>query len=537
MGEEEKEKSKLWVRSASGLVRTLGPFDSLMFAFVSYSLMNAFVFFMWTHGLYPGANWVTASIIGVSLFVPIGLVYAMLSSSMPRTGAEYLYASRIVSPFWGFFAGWAMLATIITSFGTSLASFAAAYGIGAMIHFFAIQTSNVGLNNFGLLFTGGADSASVDTSLLMLVTVVIAFVFAFRMRVVKWVVWICGVWQWIAVFTFVYLAETTSLTTIKANMLTLSGINYNQLITTATGVGYAPGLSSASATLIAAVSYVGLTVMGFNYIANVAGEVKQVQKSQIIGLIGSLFMGMIAMVLFGAVAYMRLSPNFVNAMGYLIVNGKDVSFFQVPLALTVMANYMTRNPILAMIPASGLLAGCMGIMTTFAAVATRYIFAFSFDGILPSWFSKVDRHGTPYIATIAMFVPAAATVFIYMFTPIWNFCIFTILFYFVAYAIAGAAGLLFMWRKKAIFNASPKFTNAKIGSLPIIAIIGFFVLAFAIASLVVIVVGTPLSVIVSNAGSIVVIMGMGVVIYFAARVYNRRRHIPLQKRFEEIPPD
>src|SRR5207244_11082674 len=47
---------------------------------------------------FPGSDLVTATIISFVLNVPVLLMMGLLASSMPRTGGDYVWVSRILTP-------------------------------------------------------------------------------------------------------------------------------------------------------------------------------------------------------------------------------------------------------------------------------------------------------------------------------------------------------------------------------------------------------------------------------------------------------
>ena len=93
----------VFARKASGLVRGLSLFDSM-----SVGLMNtgitANIWGVITLGLatYLGANLLITCLISM-LLAGIGfpLVWGMLAGSMPRSGGDYIYNSRIIHPIVG----------------------------------------------------------------------------------------------------------------------------------------------------------------------------------------------------------------------------------------------------------------------------------------------------------------------------------------------------------------------------------------------------------------------------------------------------
>src|SRR6266508_182981 len=97
----------LYVRRSSGLVREFAAKDAFVFNVVSYapSLSIALIPFALAFTV-PDVN--VYALIAVSTFFGIfnGLTYAYLSAAMPRSGGEYIYVGRTVSPTLGFAANW-----------------------------------------------------------------------------------------------------------------------------------------------------------------------------------------------------------------------------------------------------------------------------------------------------------------------------------------------------------------------------------------------------------------------------------------------
>src|SRR5258708_9699964 len=62
--------------------------------------------FLFMPSLYPGVNMYLSMLIAIIITVPTGLVYGFLSASMPRSGGDYVYVSRILGPALGTMANW-----------------------------------------------------------------------------------------------------------------------------------------------------------------------------------------------------------------------------------------------------------------------------------------------------------------------------------------------------------------------------------------------------------------------------------------------
>src|SRR5690242_5052770 len=96
----ETPQQELFVRRSTGLVREASALDAAIFNAVFSAPVGATlawgVFFALS--AFPGADLVWATIISFALNVPVLIMMALLASSMPRTGGDYVWVSRILSP-------------------------------------------------------------------------------------------------------------------------------------------------------------------------------------------------------------------------------------------------------------------------------------------------------------------------------------------------------------------------------------------------------------------------------------------------------
>jgi len=114
MASTEAGGSQLFVRQSTGLVREASALDATIYNAVFSAPVGATlawgVFFALS--AFPGADLVWATIISFVLNIPVLIMMALLASSMPRTGGDYVWVSRILSP---------PLATI-SNFGAALSA-------------------------------------------------------------------------------------------------------------------------------------------------------------------------------------------------------------------------------------------------------------------------------------------------------------------------------------------------------------------------------------------------------------------------------
>ena len=131
------EKKKYFLREATGLVREAGLLDMIQLSAVSLTGVSIIAGSMLLLPLITSAIWQAITIAFVTA-IPVLLVYCILSASMPRTGGDYIYISRLLHPSLGVVA-------------------AGVFGIFAQIIFFAWGTTwvSAGLSPL-LLYIGNA---------------------------------------------------------------------------------------------------------------------------------------------------------------------------------------------------------------------------------------------------------------------------------------------------------------------------------------------------------------------------------------------
>src|SRR5512147_1213995 len=98
----------LFVRKASGLVRSWSVFDAFIYATFSINLITLGLF-IFSYCYYFEGNLATAVVVGGIFTIFEVIVYASLISAMPRAGGDYVWQSRILGRGLGFIlsvTGW-----------------------------------------------------------------------------------------------------------------------------------------------------------------------------------------------------------------------------------------------------------------------------------------------------------------------------------------------------------------------------------------------------------------------------------------------
>ncbi|MEM2906993.1 MAG: APC family permease [Candidatus Odinarchaeota archaeon] len=523
----------VFVRKASGLTRAVSGWDALIYATVNPGVLHCMNYIIWGPALYPGADMPLAVSLVFMMF-PIAGLYVLLSISMPRSGGEYIYVSRIISPLWGLFACWTL--TIIgISWGGVLTNWTINWGAGYIFLNNGIASGNTTLVNIGL---------ALNNEVLLIFgvgSIILALSFYAIYRGVRTFIYVCWAEFFIAVIGLIAYAVAcfnAGPAVFQSRLLAVSGINYtNDILIPAQSLGWTPGYSLL-ATIACGATYVNLNTLGNTYTTNMAGEIKNVTRAQPLAVIGSLCMLMVFWEVMYGSSWVGTGGEFWGAISTLDWAG--VQPFGVHPSPAHIVLYMTDNPVLLTLVPMGFMASAHSGAIGLPFGPVRNLFAWSFDGILPNAINKVNRKGSPYAAVLLGAAMAYTFFLLNTFTSVLYYINYAITTWFIGWFIVGIAGILFPYRQRAIFQKSPSIVQIKLGSIPLITVLGALTAglsAYIVYASILPVVAGGYQEAIYLISTVMFLCITPVVLYYVATWYRRRQGIPIDLRFKDIPPD
>lgn len=565
------ETPTLFVRRASGLVRTVGPFTAFMIVFshtvgggihrlavqASYNSPGAYV---------PYSFLVT----GLLAAIPTALVYTMLGSMMPRTGGDYIFITRGLSPIMGFVSSWGFWFTEVLSYGI-IAWYSIDFFAGAL------TISGVVLNNTGIL--DFAQFLYTQTGH-WIVSAIFVFGFAllalFGMRVYSWVVNILGTLAIIGVISNLVilggfgLASGASIAgwdrvfgTGAYEKIVQKSFELSSQYKTAFPVTTFTWSDTMRAGIGAIWAYIGITSAVY-----VGGEIKSPSRtlfiSQVLGtlVIMIYYIGLPALVYSAwqvpeSVLDKTGASQMLSQMGvpkdrvyfmalyqFLMNNwgaNNVASLLGVPQAHLLPAGVVTTYTV-TMLPAglswlqilNGVLVGIVLLkdIPAFFLVSSRMIFAWSFDRFFPEVFARVNStFNSPHWAIILTMIGGFLGVALNIYTGEWLSSIDTTMLYQFAVMIAGLSAAVLPFIRSDIYEKST--AKYSIGGVPLLTIIG--VICFASNFYFLIVAGTWLNM-EKDLVLQTVWMGLGAALFAGYLTRNVKKGIDVKTIYTEIPP-
>lgn len=528
------ERSQVFIRNATGLTRQLSAKDVLMFNLLNMGIAWPLLYIFFAGAAYQGINTPITVLIGLPGNLVIALLFYYLTVAFPRTGGDYVWVSRLVHPAIGFMESFAVVVFFLGFIGP-VSGWFVTYGLAGIVNNLGVATGNA--NYFSLATSLAKTNSILIGSLLVLAVIVLAAVFgtkvSFRYQ------WATFILMFVGIVTFLIVVGTTSQQTFQANLQALSTTSYNAIIEAASKNNFITTFT-VGGTLIGSF-YSFLNYLGYYLSAYVGGEVKQSNRSQFIGIMGSIFIFAIIAFLMFFVPFNTMGGSFINSASLLSSTGNSAYTLPMQPVTSFLAIFANPNPIVGILIPLAIIGSVFGSLETIVFSCVRIIFAWSFDGVVPTKFADVDtRRGSPNYALGLVAVVGLVYVLLSIYAAnVLTFLAYTTSGIFIAIAFVGLAGIMLPYRHKDLFKLAPANVQRKIGGVPVIALLGIgtivvaIFVAFTAASPVF--TNTPVNPLYLLGLAIVFIAGL--IIYAIAYYYNKSKGFNLALRFAEVPPE
>jgi amino acid transporter len=513
--------SETFARRASGLVRSLGWWDSFGIGFGGVVLGIAMTSFYYAiPSTLPRVDIVNGLLVLLIVLIPYLLVYTQLAFAMPRSGGDYIYLSRIVHPAIGFMQSW--LAVFIVALNLPIFS--------DMITSWLLPSllTDLGFAGFAAALSDVAVRFVIDSLIMIVCTVMIIIplkTYA-KLQTVMVVLALISPFVMLGVLLIGHDAFVSMWNAV-------SPIGYDAVIETAKQAGYVRPQPDLTQTLMA------VPILGFYLLTiwpvQVAGELKNVRKSIFAGLLGAVMFSWVVFTVGVPLYFGTVGLDFANSL--VAIGAKSpVS----PPLLSSLIGFVFHNPALSAVIDIGLIAGAFVVIPQSILVITRWIFAWAFDRVAPMKFAEVHKkYYTPYVTAIAVWIAGEFLLLLVLYTGIVGILLNAALGSAMSFVPTLLAGMVFPWRRKQIFDAAPSFTRARIGGVPWITIFGA-VSGFGLIGLMALLLANPqlgFPVTPQSGAFMIAYWILGIVLYYVARAYRKNQGIDIEAAFREIPPE
>ena len=519
----------LFVRNATGLVRELNAFDAFNLVFsavlipVGITEVMAFTPMFWPH-----ANMLISFLLATPLVACCGLVYLYFTVIMPRSGGDYVWVSRTLSPFLGFFVNFSLTFVFLTwiafNFTYMLSVMGPALGYVA------------GWHSSALVSPSNGEMMIIATVLTALFTVLMVFgvrVVARYMVVTFAVVW-AGMIAWLLVMAFGSHGHFVSAWNSH------SGTTYGAVISQAGKLGFSAAGGIGWAATIFGMIYSFQVYTGFQWTGYFAGEIRNVRKTATTSILGALLLSAIGYVVGVGLIYKYYGFKFFGSSVFMALGGGS-SHWKLPF-LPYLPSLVSFLPgprwLLTFIVLCFLLAILWWTPTGFM-LGTRNLFAWSFDRLAPEKLTSVsDRFHTPVVATVTIGCVVELLNYLNIYQGLGAYLLNIIAVMALAFIIVSIAAAAAPWLRPQLHAQGPGWARRTVAGIPVITLAAA-VSAISWAFVIYVAFHTGFG---GSFGLKPMIEAftaplIGIVYYAGARLYRSRQGMRFTQTFAEIPPE
>jgi amino acid transporter len=522
----------MYVRKTTGLVRGISPFSALVFNILpTVPGVGLSISVFWILAAYPGAHVLSAYVITGVVALAIALPFAFLSMTMPRSGGDYILVSRSIGPAYGLassvslmFAAILATAFVATTFVTvGLVPSFATIGLISGHHWWIDASTTMASKNW---------SFALSIVMLLIALALGALPLRRSMSFMNVTFGIAMVGLIAGLITMFVVSHQTFASAFDK----VAGAGSYQKVLHAGGTTAAPGTSWHNT--IPAVGAIAFLFVFSWWSAHYGGEVQRARTwLNLASMTVSIVFYVALFVLMTVAFYHMAGDRFVAAAN--AVNGTKDYPLTVPPYWLVFVAIAGKSTVFAIF----LIATFMFWFPIWTwlqiAQPMRALFAWSFDGVLPSKAAYVNqRTGIPVVALVVTGVLSAVGIAWAIYSSNFFTVLATVtLLNMTPMLFVGLAALLLPFLKPALWQQTP--IPGKVLGIPLLSLVG---LAGAGASAFVIFlflkypglgITNRFNTLLSMAACIVA----GFVLYYVARSVQRARGIDISLHYAEIPPE
>jgi len=452
----------LFVRKASGLVRSWSMFDAFIYATFSINLITLGLF-IFSYCWYFGGDLGTAVVVGGIFTLFEVIVYASLISAMPRAGGDYVWQSRILGRSTGFLL-------TVTGWWFILWLWVPLYGQMLAYEFLTPITAVLGFPQAALWFTTypwGPLTSMLLVCLIVFIYIAVGMKWYARVQKISFYVGMVGL---AAVFVLLLLGSRESfIAGLNANLPALYGVPEADYYAATIEAGQAAGVTfGAFGSIAFGASFALIPMIVFfnlwpNWGSTLYGEVRGASDYK------RNFWGMATAVIVTAGLALAFFALISKTMGwdfYMNANGAFWSniFYGTEVPIPVwpypvqFATFLTTSRALQFLVILAVSFWWFGWSGTVFLSSTRVIFAAALDRMLPEWVSKIEpRTRTPINALLLMVVPSVIISILYAFNIVnmQSIVLDATLVIAITFFGTALAAILLPWRQKSVFEGSP----------------------------------------------------------------------------------
>jgi basic amino acid/polyamine antiporter, APA family len=535
----------VFARKTSGLVKELGAFESFSINLISLGPGPAFGLFLIILLFVTGANLMQAVLLAALIAIPIVITYTLIGIEMPRSGGEYVYASRQLHPYFGVLSAFGRLLNVII-YAAVLPYWFSTLSVGP-----GLAVWGAFIHNNGLLTWGNNISLGIGNPLYITIIGILATLVAMALWIVMKPKLAFRVFSGLLILEIFGILVSVGLLLAMGHTGFVNAVNtytndptFYQDVSTYGAANFGAYGSSFTNTLLFVPLLFAFYYMFATAPSYIAGEFKRSTRSITTGMAISFLLSVIFAVLIVFTFEQVVGMNFLNGS----VSFTDYFPAAAPVPPNIPATALPFAMGLTSAPAFAAHGSSIWLGIIFLGSASwyllwlilgfyifsRFMLSMSLDRLVPRWMGNVTRSthqpwmGILFIGVAGIIIlPFLAYYYLSLYTP------FVFLLFFLPMVTVMLTSLSLA--RLGIRNKKPLRVVAGLASFVVTLVSAYLVSTLPLL-------GGAAGFTPSNkeTGAIIigaVFIGAGI-LYLASRWYNQRtRGIDIGLAFKELPPD
>ncbi len=534
-------EQRIFLRKASGLIKSAGLMDTLIYDVGVVSVgLGVGTMMYYGPAFYPGGNLLWGCIIAGFMMSLICLGMISWSVTLPRSGGIYVFGSRSLPPFL------AHAISFVEIFAWLFYCAIAAYwivilGIAPAVSMIGYLTNSESTLALADTIREPTWTFVIGSAILVLSSIILTAGMKTFLLSQKIVFTAAMIGSALLIVILLMYSNEDFVATFNTMMTPIMGVEdpYHAIIASAaTNPGGAWTTEGANFwTTVKVSNWAFLPLIGAAFSISIAGEIKSVEKSQTIGMLGAIAINVAIWLVTIALANSVFGYDFIGSAVYNVwVPGDGVITTPTDATVTLLSGILTQSWVVAVLVSAGLIAWMWMWIPAMHTYAVRAVVAWSFDRIAPAAFGSISQKThTPQFSILATTALNIVFMALFSFSSFFATVIILIEAALLAWSIVLLAGVFFPYTRPHIYEKSP-IARKKVLGLPMMTVfcalgfIGsqfyFWVLFFDETAA-------------GHAPDQLALVGgvfvVAIVWYTAMKYYQRSRGIDVTLAFKEIP--
>jgi amino acid transporter len=459
-------ESRIFLRKASGLIRTAGLLDVFIYdvGVVSIGLGVASTM-LYGPAFYPGGNLVWATVFSGLAMALIALGFIAWTSTLPRSGGVYVFGSRILPP------SLALTMSLVEITAWLFYCAIAAYwivllGLSPALKFIGLMLGNASLQGAGAWVVQPIPMFLIGSALLVLSAVLLSSGMKFFLWVNK-ITFVVSILS--SVLLIVLLLQYTHADFVRNFNHMMAGSlgvadPYNAVIESAKKGGWAwDGTWNLKQTWLVS-NWWFLPLIGAAFSIAIGGEIKSVERAQSVGMLGAVALSTVLWMITAYLCVKVFGYDFLGSAAYNVLNASGL---QTDPTITLLVGVVTQSPWLCALVSIGFMTWMWMWIPAMHTFGVRAIVAWSFDRVAPEAWARISptRH-TPVVAIVLTMLVNIIFMSLFVFTVFFSKIVILIEAAVLAWSVVLAAGIFFPYLRPQIYEKSP-MAHKKILGMPL----------------------------------------------------------------------